>query len=193
MKYSSSAGLNAAYELIGRLYEIEFQDADSAERAMTIAAALASLGEDRSWASVWWAYGALHHDLSDEALARALDLLAKVDEPDEARAAALMLSAEIKFRQAIHRDAEPNHRDQVELLAEAARLAPEWPNVRVRLARALLSAGEQEAARRQAEEAISVATRAEPSDDPFDTAITGTGLRPGWVGDELKAVGLIES
>jgi tetratricopeptide (TPR) repeat protein len=192
MKYSNSTALNAAYELIGTLYETEFQDAGSAERAMTIASALASLGEDRSWASVWWAYGALHHDLSDDALERGLELLAKVDQPDEARAAAQMLIAEIKFRQAINRNTEPNPHEQVQLLAQAAGLAPEWPNVRVRLARALLSAGEHEAARQQAEEAIAVAAQAEPSDNPFDTAITGTGLRPGWAGDELKGLGLVE-
>lgn len=191
MKYSSSTALNDAYELIATLYETEFQVAASAERAMTIASALAELGEDRTWASVWWAYGAIHYDLSDEALARALQLLAKVDEPDEAQAAALMLRAEIKFTQAVQRDAEPELQEQVKLLSQAAKLAPEWPNVRVRLARALHLAGQEDPARTHAEAAVALATPAMPSVDPFDTAITGTGLRPGWATDELDALGVL--
>ncbi len=191
MRYSPSTAINEAYNLISHLYVTEFQDAKSSPRAMTIAAALAELGEDRSWASVWWAYGAIHYDLSDEAYARALELLGKVDASDEARAAALMLRAEIKFTQAIQRDAEPDGQEQVELLAEAVALAPEWPLLRVRLARALHSLGKDEAARRHAEAAITLTRRAKPSDDPFETAITGNGLRRGWADDELAALQLL--
>src|SRR3954447_24964818 len=43
---------------------------------MIIASALAELGEDRSWASIWWPYGALRYDMSDEALDKAFDLWA---------------------------------------------------------------------------------------------------------------------
>lgn len=193
MRYSDSPVLDEAYELIGTLYEIEFQVAANPERAMTIAAALAELGEDRSWASVWWAYGAIHHDLSDEAYERALEMLAKVDASDEARAAALMLRAEIKFTQTVQSEAEPDSREQVELLSEAASLASDWPNLRVRLARALHAAGEEGAARQHAEAAVALAERASPSEDPFDIAFTGTGLRSGWAAEELGALGLLSS
>lgn len=57
------------------------------DEAMIVAEALIGCGEARSWASVWWAYAALHCDMSDEALRKALDLLARVDRPSEARAA----------------------------------------------------------------------------------------------------------
>lgn len=190
MRYDDLPALDNAYQLIATLYAIEFQASYSAERAMTIASALGELGEDRSWASVWWAYGVIHHDLSDEGFERALDLLVRVDRSREARAAALMLHTEIQLTQAIYRDARPDQDEQVRLLAEAVALAPGWPNLRVRLARALLSAGDMESAREHAEAAVTLA-RAERSDDPFDIAITGKGLRPGWASDELKSLGLV--
>jgi hypothetical protein len=182
--------LNEVYELIAVFYEAQFRESHSAQRAMIIAAALVELGEHRSWASVWWAYGAIHHDLSDEALKRALDLLSEVATPDPARAAALMLGAEIKFSQALNAGEEPNPREQVSLLAEASRLAPDWPSIRVRLARALHEARRDDLAREHAEVAVTLVgpTR---SADPFDTAISGRGLRPGWVHDELNALGLL--
>jgi hypothetical protein len=190
MRYDASTSLNDAYELIATLYAIEFQASDSAVRAMTIAAALGELGEDRSWASVWWAYGIIHHDLSDEGFARAQELLARVDRFPEARAAALMLRAEITLTHAIYRDVEPDQDEQVRLLSEAAALAPNWPNLRVRLARALFSAGDIPAAQKHAQSAVALA-EAERSDDAFDIAITGRGLRPGAVRDELKSLGLV--
>lgn len=191
MKYSPSPAINDAYNLIVHLYVNEFQDAESSPRAMIIAAALAELGEDQDWASVWWAYGAIHYDLSDEAYARALELLGCVDASVEARAVALMLCAEIKFTQAIEHDAEPDEQEQVELLTEAVALAPQWPLLRVRLARALHSVGQDEAARPHAEAAVTLTGRGELSEDPFDAAITGQGLRSGWVRDELAALGLL--
>ncbi len=190
VRYTESPVLNEVYELLAVLFETEFEDPLSAERAMTIAAALGELGEDRSWASVWWAYGAVHHDLSDEALARALELLSKVVAPDSARAAALMLRAEIKFSQAVNAGDEPNPREQVELLSEASKLAPDWPSIRVRLARALHDANRNDLAREQAEAATAF-VEPSPSVDPFDTAISGRGLRPGWAHDELNALGLL--
>lgn len=193
MKYSDSASLNQAYELIGTLYLTEFKVTENPARAMTIAGALAELGEDHSWASVWWAYGAIHHDLSDEAYERALEMLAKVDASQEARAASLMLRAEIRFTQAVGSGAEPESREQVELLSKAVTLVSDWPNLRVRLARALHEAGENEAARQQAEAAVALAERATQSEDPFDIAFTGTGLRSGWVADELGALGLLRT
>lgn len=190
MRYSPSTRLNDVYVLIGQLYVAEFQDANSSPRAMTIAAALAELGEDRGWASIWWAYGAIHYDLTDAAYERALELLGRVDASDEARAAALMLRAQIRFTQAIYREAEPDGPEQVELLTEAVNLAPEWPLLRVRLARALHTLGEDETARRHADAALTLVARAEASGDPFDTAFSGIGLRPGWAHDELAALHL---
>lgn len=184
--------IDAAYELIATLYAIEFQDMASAERAMTISLALAELGEDRSWASVWWAFGALHHDLSDEAFERALEMLGNVSEPAPACAAALMLAAEIRLTQAAYRDEDPDQAAQVDALTEAAKLAPNWPSLRVRLARALAAVGDAEAARTHAEAAIALMP-SEPSGDPFDVAITGAGLRSGWAADELRALDLLSS
>lgn len=191
MRYSDSSHVNGAYELIGTLYEVQYEDPTNPERAMTIAAALVDLGEDRSWASVFWAYGAAHHDLSDEACERALELLTRVDASDEARAAALLLRAEIEFTQAVQREADPDPRRQLELLAEATRLAPHWPSLRVRSARASLALGLDDVAHDHAEAAVDLLARAAPSHDPFDSAITGMGLSPGWVTEELGALGLL--
>jgi hypothetical protein len=190
VRYSDSTALDYVYALIATLYAVEFRDARSAERAMMIADALGELGEDRSWASVWWAYGAIHHDLSDEGFDRALELLARVEGTPDARAAALMLRAEIRLTQAIYQGAEPDHDEQVQLLSDAAALAPDWPNLRVRLARALHSVGELGSARTHAEAAVTL-EEAEPSNDPFDMAITGLGLRTGWATDELRPLGLL--
>src|SRR5215218_3324606 len=101
---------------------------------MAMADELLERGEDRSWASVWWGYGAVHHDLSDEAYDRALDLLCRVDRSADARAAALMLRAEIESAQAIEAGGSPDPQRQAELLSEAVALAPEWPSLRLRLA-----------------------------------------------------------
>lgn len=189
MRYSDVEAVDATYDLIATLYAIEFQSMASAERAMTISLALAELGEDRSWASVWWAFGALHHDLSDEGFDRALEMLGNVDKSPAARAAALMLTAEIRMTRAAYRDEDPDQAAQVTALAEAARLAPDWPSLRVRLARALVAVGDIEAARTHAQAAVAQMP-SEPSADPFDVAITGSGLRRGWAADELEALGL---
>lgn len=190
MRYSEVPAVNAAYELIAFLFVVEFRETKSAERAMTVSRALAELGEDRSWASVWWGYGAVHHDLSDEAFERALKLLVQVDASEEARGAALMLRAEIALTQASYRDAEPDQDDQVSVLTEAVTLAPTWPSLRVRLARALAAVGEGVLARKHAEAAIAL-TAQDPTDDPFDVAITGRGLRRGWAAEELSSLGLM--
>jgi hypothetical protein len=189
VRYSAIPAVNAVYELVAVLFVVEFQDIKSAERAMTVSWALAELGEDRSWASVWWAYGAVHHDLSDEAFERALTLLAKVDASPEARAAALMLWAEIRFTQTTYSDADVDRDEQVKVLTEAASLVPTWPSLRVRLARALTSVGDVQSARAHAKAAIAL-TAKEPSGDPFDVAITGRGLRSGWADEELRSLGL---
>lgn len=189
MRYSDIQSINATYELIATLYASEFHDMASAERAMTISLALAELGEARSWAGVWWAYGAIHHDLSDEAFDRAIEMLNRVDSSPPARAAALMLTAEIRMTQAAYRDEDPDQAAQIELLTEAAKLAPDWPSVRVRLARALVAVGNAEAARTHADAALALMP-SEPSTNPLDVTLTGGGLRSGWVADELRGLGL---
>lgn len=186
MKYDERADINSAYDLIASLYENE----DDPGRAMSIAEELLERGEDRSWASVWWAYGALHHDLSDEAYARALDFLARVDRPTEARAAALMLMAEIESTQAIEAGGSPDARRQAELLSVAVALAPSWPSLHLRLAYALRELGRVDESRSEARRALEQLERAGPSGDPFDTAISGTTLDRDYVASEVKSLGV---
>ncbi len=138
---------------------------------------------------MWWAYGALHHDLSDEALRRALDLLGRVNDPDEARAAALMLRAEIKGTQAAYADTDPPATEQRSLLHEAVTVAPAWPRLRLRLARACMSDGEQASSREHATRALALLRETQPTDDPFDTAITGDNLDRDYVEREAAALG----
>lgn len=186
MRYDDRPDVNATYELIARLFEVE----DAAERAMAISGALVELGEDRSWASVWWAYGAVHHDLSDEALARALDLLARVDRSGSARAAALMLRAEIESTQAIQAGGSPDPRQQADLLSEAVAVAPTWPSLRLRLAYPLRELGEIDAARREAQTALEQLARTGPTGDPFEGAISGIALDRDYVAGEVAALGV---
>lgn len=186
MTYDPRHDVNAAYELMATLFETD----DAPERAMTIAAAMVELGEDRSWASVWWAYGAVHHDLSDEAYARALDLLARVDRSEEARAAALMLIAEIESTQAIDAGGSPDPRRQAELLSEAVALAPAWPSLRLRFAYPLRELGQIDASRREAQTALDQLDRAVTTGDPFESAITGASLDRAYVAGEVRAFGV---
>ena len=157
---------------------------------MIVAEAMLSCGQDRSWASVWWAYAALHHDMSDEALQRALDLLARVDTPSDARAAALMLQAEIKMTQAAYASADLSPAEQRSLLEEAVLLAPAWPSLRLRLARACKADREDSLAREHAERALMLLRETEPTDDPFDSAITGRNLDREYVEREGAALGV---
>lgn len=189
MRYSSSSALNAVYELIARLAQPDDPDQARPDNAMTIAASLAELGEDQSWASVWWAYGAIHYEMSDDALARGLDLLARVSYPNEARAAACMLEAEIKMAQAVYAGFAPSPAEQRTLLEDAVALAPEWPSLRLRLARACKLTGDELAAREQVARAALLFRQCSRSLDPFDSAITGRNLDREYVERELEALG----
>lgn len=186
MRYADSPALDAVYDLVATLYEVD----DQPERAMTIAAALLEGGEERSWAAVWWAYGAIHHDLSDEAYARALELLPHVDAMPAARAAALMLQAEIEYTSAVEHGGDPDPARQVELLVEAVGLAPEWPSLHQRVARALHAAGDDERAREHARRAVEARP---PTGDPFESAISGESHDRGYVAEELASLGLLQS
>jgi len=188
MRYDTVQALDDVYRLIAALYKGE----DQPERAMTIANALIALGEDRSWATVWWAYGAIHHDLSDESYQRALKLLEKVNRSSQARAAGLMLRAEIESTSAIEQGDSPEPQRQLTLLAEAVTLAPDWPNLHIRLAYACTAAGDYEGARHHASLALEQLEDGRPaSEDPFERAISGRALDRSYVREELEALGLI--
>ncbi len=182
MRYDDRPEIDATYAEIARLYERH----DDAEQGMALSNDLVARGEDSSWASVWWAYGAVHHDLSDEAYARALELLSRVDRPDEARAAALMLTAEIESTQAFEAGATPDPARQAELLSEARSIAPAWPSVRLRLAYSLRDLGDVARSSEEAKVALALIDSAEPTTDPFDTAITGLGIDRGYVAAEVQ-------
>jgi tetratricopeptide (TPR) repeat protein len=186
MRYDSAPALEDVYQLIAALYE----DEDQAEWAMIIADALVALGEDRSWASVWWAYGVIHHDLSDSSYKRALELLEKVDRSSESCAAALMLRAEIESTRAIERADSPEPRRQFELLSQAVDLAPDWPNLHLRMAHACVALGDEESARRHAWLALEQLDEQRVSKDPFDSALSGGLLDKSYVREELGALGL---
>jgi tetratricopeptide (TPR) repeat protein len=191
VRYSEVPALNAAYELIANLFEPSAGPAEARpEEAMTISRALVELGEGRSWASVWFAYGALHHDLSDEALSRALELLAQVEGPAECKAAALMLDAEVRYSLAVYSETEPSHSDQVALMAEAVALVPNWPNLHVRLAREHLATGDRERAINHAREAMRLLEQRESGTKPFDS-ISGHSLSVDHVRAEFSELGLL--
>lgn len=190
MRYSADGALDAAYELIARLSEPDDPDDARLDEAMTVADGLIACGEDRTWASVWWAYAALHYEMSDEALHRALGLLARVDRPAEARAAALMLQAEIKMMQAAYAQTGPSAPEQRSLLEGAASLAPDWPSLQLRLARAYKLDGQDSAALEHAMQALSLVQGAMPTADPFDSAITGRNLDRDYVEREVAALGV---
>jgi hypothetical protein len=182
VRYSERSSLDAAYALVARLFEPGNPSEARPDEAMVVAAALIELGERRSWASVWWAYGALHHELSDEALARAMELLEDVDGSDEARAAALMLRAEIRYTQAVYARSSPSHDEQRRLLEQAVALAPGWPALQLRLARACRDSGDDRAAAGHAANALELHR---PTDDPFDSAISGHNLEREYLAREL--------
>ncbi|HEX2084477.1 MAG TPA: hypothetical protein VHF89_02245 [Solirubrobacteraceae bacterium] len=188
MIYSARPAVDAAYRVIA----VQYVDHEQPDWAMTFADALIELGEARSWASVWWAYGAVHYDLSDESLERALELLPSVDASPAATAAALMLQAEISMTDAIHRDRDPDHDEQHALLARAVKLAPEWPELHLRLARAAVAVGDDAGAARHARLVRELYRRHPPSNDPFDVAFTGLGLLRENVLTELTRLGLPE-
>jgi hypothetical protein len=182
--------LDAVYALLAEMLEPARPGDARMGEAMTIAAALAELGEDRSWASVWYAYGALHHDLSDEALERGRELLTRVERPAAARAAALMLLAEVEQQQATYAHEIASPARQRDLLAEAVALAPEWPMLHVRLARAYHDAGDDERARFHADETLSLLPAAQPRPEPFEDAISGRTLSREYITEELRELGL---
>lgn len=184
MRYDDRPDIDATYAEIASLYEKH----DDAERAMALADDLIGDGEGSSWASVWWAYGAVHHDLSNEAYARALELLSRVDRPDEARAAALMLTAEIESTQAFEAGDTPDPVRQTELLCEARSIAPSWPSVRLRLAYPLRDLGEVVRSSEEAKAALALIDSAKPTTDPFDSAISGLRLDRGYVAAEVQGL-----
>ncbi|MFT4049169.1 MAG: hypothetical protein QM648_04940 [Solirubrobacterales bacterium] len=110
------AAKESTYLQIIRMYDVS--DLDNPSRAMKLAEELIARGETDTWASVWWAYGAIHYDLGDEALEAALGKLATVSEPVGARAAALLLTAEIESTIAIQFGGRPEAERQLSFLAQ---------------------------------------------------------------------------
>jgi hypothetical protein len=193
VRYSDSPELDAVYRLLARLSRPADPGDARLDQVMVIADALAGLGEDRSWASVWWAYGALHYELSDEALERAAVLLTAVERPEGARAAALMLRAEVENSQAVYAQAaELPYADQRRLLAEAVALEPEWPALRMRLAHACVGVGALDEARVHARQALALLERP-PTGDPFDSALTGRNTDRAHARQELQKLGLTDA
>lgn len=188
MIYSADTAIDAVYQLLARLAAPESPDDARLDEVMIVADALIACGEDRSWASVWWAYAALHYDMSDEALERAAELLARVDRPSEARAAGLMLRAEIQMTQSAYASTSPSSAEQHLLLAEAVSLAPQWPSLRLRLARAAKSDGQEARAREHANAALALLRDSAPTDDAFDSAITGRNLDRAYLELEVAAL-----
>jgi hypothetical protein len=184
VEYSERPPLEAVYKLLARLSAPWDPGEARLDEAMVVADALIELGDARSWASVWWSYGALHHDLGNEALARGAELLSRVDRPDSARAAALMLLAEIRETQAIWGDEEDDHHEERALLERAVALAPEWPALHLRLARACRDVGDAGAAARHATRALELHR---PSTEPFD-ALTGHSLNRDYLVREVASL-----
>lgn len=182
MRYDNRPEIDAQYAEIAFLYDVR----EAPERAMALADQLVTDGEDRSWASVWWAYGAVHYDLRDEAYDRALELLARVDRSEEARAAALMLTAEIESTSATDHGRSPDPVRQVELLGAAIAIAPDWPSLRLRVAYPLRELGEIERAHQEAQKALDLIDCADVAeDDPYEHAITGRQISRAYAAQEV--------
>lgn len=184
MIYDSREDIDRLYKQIADMFEIQ----DQPWEAMALSDALIDKGEEDSWASVWWAYGAIHTILSDEACERALDLLTKVDRSEPARAAALMLTAEIEFTSALQSGHELDPERQLQLLAQAVELAPRWPALRLRIADALRALGRNSEACRSATLAAEWIEQHRGNLDPYDTAITGFGLIPELVRERSRQI-----
>jgi hypothetical protein len=180
--------MNGVYEVLAKLAAPEDPAAVRLNEVMVIADALITCGEDRSWPSVWWAYAALHYDMRDEALDRAIGLLESVEHPTEAVAAALMLRAEIKMTQAAYASTDPSAVEQESLLERAVALAPKWPALRLRLARAAKAGGHEGLAAEHGAAALALIRELGPSPDPFDSAITGRNLDYSYVEGEVATL-----
>jgi hypothetical protein len=191
MRYSLDPALDAEYARVAQLAEPQNPGDARLDEVMAAADTLIARGEDRSWASVWWAYAALHYDMSDEALARAFDLLARVKTPSEARAAALMLQAEIRMTQAAYAGEDPSASEQQSLLEKAVGIVPDWPSLRLRLARANKANGQESQAADNARRALTLLRDSGPSDDPFDSAITGRNIDLDYLENEVAELGAL--
>jgi Flp pilus assembly protein TadD len=128
----------------------------------------------------------VNYDLSNEAYARALELVARVDRSDAARAAALMLTAEIEMKAAFWQDRPVDRARQVELLTRALELAPDWPDLHARLAYALVQVGRRDEARPHAGAALAGMCDDPLAADPFDQLITGVAFVRDVVASDME-------
>lgn len=184
---NSGLDIESTYALIARLFDI--RDLDDSAHAMELATGLVECGERGTWADVWWAYGAIHHDLSDEALEAAHMRLGAVDHPEDAQAAALMLTAEIEATMDIQNGKSPDPVRQVDLLSRARDLQPDWPAVHLRLAYPLRELERADDAKREARAALNLARRPIDSPTPVDVFFAGFGLDSGYLYDEARKFG----
>ncbi len=153
---------------------------------MRLSEELVEAGDGGTWASVWWAYGAIHYELTRESYDLALIRLAEVVDPGYAVAASLMLTAEIELTRAIESKEKVDNDRQVDLLAQARAFAPDWPSIHLRMAYPLREIGK--AAEAKAEIALAVQLLPNvPSQDPFDVCISGRGTDRNYVLAELDA------
>jgi len=190
MRYSDNPPLDAVYDLLARLSAPRNPDEQRLDEVMIVADALIASGQDRTWASVWWGYAALHYDMSDDALRRAAHLLRDVDGPREARAAALMLRAEIMMTQASYGLVSPSPSEERSLLEVAVSLEPTWLSLHMRLARALKTEGQDAKAHRHGAEVLALLNRFSSTQDPFDSAFTGRNYDHSYVKQEVTKLAL---
>lgn len=175
MIYDERPSIDATYRQIAEWFE----EPGDPSTGMLVSDALIELGEADSWASVWWSYGAVHYDLTDEAYARAIDLLAGVVRSAAARAAALVLRAEVAFTAANEQRRPQDIPAQIEMLREAAALRPDWPAPCLRLARALAQGGRDAEANNEVQRLTELVANAEaPSRASISPLLTSTDLTP---------------
>ena len=189
MRYHENPRVDALLRLAGS-EALRDTTAEGLPNSLTITAALIELLEDRAWATIWWAYGALHHLLDDESLDRAQDLLKDVRGSAEARAASLIMRAATLHTLATHQGVDPDEVLQLRLLEEAVTVAPDWPAVHIMLAESHNSLGARTEAARHASRALELL--AEPAGEelePFEVAIARMGVATSFIREHLVDLG----
>lgn len=194
MKYHENPRVSALLRLAGS-QALRDTSPNGLPDSLTITAALLDVLDDRAWAAVWWSYGAIHHLLDDESLARARDLLRDVRAPRDARASALMLRAEIINTLAIWQETDRDEPLQVRLLEEALAIAPDWPALHIRLAQSHNSLGAAAEAARHGSRALELLSEFSATTDlePFEEAIAGFGTEPSDARKGLEMAGVFGS
>lgn len=184
----STEDLETTYELIGRLYAVD--DLDDSGAAMQLSRDLIERGNSNSWASVWWAYGALNFDLSDEAWDEALRLLSRVDHPPEAQGAAKMLTAAVEATISIYSGAAADPERQVALHKEALSFCPDWPKIHLLLGQYLRKMGRDTEAKAAIARAIDLVRRDHGNLDVVDRTFAGYDMSNQYLRDTARDFGI---